>query len=79
MYGTNERMATICLIHSSMFFEKIVEKHAPIQRIKKRGEAYETSKPWLTQELKHLIAEIFFYSINGKKFVTARRKKNLSA
>ena len=41
-------------------FEKIVEKHAPIQRIKKRGETYENSKPWLTQELKHSIAEKHF-------------------
>ena len=38
-------------------FEKIVEKHAPIQSVKKRGETYKNSKLWLTQELKHLIAQ----------------------
>ena len=47
-------------------FQKIVEKHAPIQSVKKRGETYKNSKPWLTQELKHLIAQNIFCSINGK-------------
>ena len=42
---------------------KIVEKHAPIQSVKKWGETYENSKPWLTQELKHLIAQKHFLFI----------------
>ena len=60
-------------------FEKIVEKHAPIQSVKKGGEISKNSKPWLTQELKDLIAQKPFCSINGKKVLTARRTVNLSA
>ena len=30
-------------------FEKIVEKHAPIQSVKKGGETYKNSKPWLAR------------------------------
>ena len=41
-------------------FEKIVETHAPIQSVKKGGETYKDSKPWLTEELKHLIAQKHF-------------------
>ena len=49
------------------FFEKIVEKHAPIQSVKKSGETYKNSKPWLTQELKHLIAQKHFLFNKWKK------------
>ena len=42
-------------------FEKTVEKHAPIQSSKKGGETYKNSKPWITQELKHLIVQKHFF------------------
>ena len=60
-------------------FEKNVEKHAPIQSVKKGGEIYENSKPWLTRELKHLITQKHFLFNKWKKFLTARRTENLSA
>ena len=41
-------------------FEKIVEKHASIQSVKKSGETYKNSKPWLTKGLKHLITQKHF-------------------
>ena len=41
-------------------FEKIVGKHATIQTVKKMGEYFENSKPWLIRELKHLIAQTHF-------------------
>ena len=47
-------------------FEKIVEKHAPIQSVKK-GETYKKSKPWLTYKLKHLIAQKHFLFNKWKK------------
>ena len=48
-------------------FEQMVEKHASIQSVKKGGETYKNSKPWLTQELKHLIAQKHFLFNNWKK------------
>ena len=47
--------------------EKIDENHAPIQSVKKGGEIYQNSKPWLTQELKHLIAQRQFLFNKWKK------------
>ena len=60
------------------FFEKIVEKNAPIQTVKKGRENLKNSKPWLTQELKHLIAQKQFLFNKWNKDLTARRTKNLS-
>ena len=40
-------------------FEKIVENYAPMS-VTKGGETYKNSKPWLTQELNHLIAQKHF-------------------
>ena len=47
-------------------FEKNVEKQAPIQTVKKRGE-FKNSKLWLTQEMKHLIARKHFLFNKWKK------------
>ena len=52
-------------------FEKIVKKHAPIQSVKKGGETYKKSKPWLTQEMKQLIAQKHFLFNKWKKLLTA--------
>ena len=40
--------------------KKIVEKHAPIQTVKRGGENFKSSKPWITQELKHLFDQSIF-------------------
>ena len=60
------------------FFEKIVEKHAPVQTVKKSGESFKNFKPWLTQELKHLIAQKHLLFNKWKKVLTARPTKILS-
>ena len=59
-------------------FEKIVQKHAPIQTVKKWNDNFENCKPWLAQELKHLIAQKHFLLNKWKKVLTALSKKNLS-
>ena len=48
-------------------FEKIVEKHAPIQTVEKGGENFKNFKPWLTKELMHLIAQKHFLFNKWKK------------
>ena len=47
-------------------FEKILEKHTPIQTVVKGGVNFKKSKPWLTQELKHSNAQKHF-SFNKRK------------
>ena len=47
--------------------ENIAEKHAPIKSVRKGGETYKNSMPWLTQELKHLIAQKQFLFNKWKK------------
>ena len=64
-------------------FEKIVEKHAQIQSVKNGGETYKTSKPCLTQEMKHLISQKYFLFNKWTKFPDSetyrefKRLKNL--
>ena len=58
-------------------FIDVVEKHALIQTVKKRRENLRNSKPWLTQELKHLIAQKRFLFNKLKKVLIAKRTKNL--
>ena len=48
-------------------FQKFVEKNAPIQSVKKEGETYKSSKPWLTPKLKCLIAQKLFLFNKWKK------------
>ena len=59
-------------------FEKNVEQHAPFQSVKKGGEEiYKNSKPWLTQELKHLFAQKHFLFNKWKKNPDSETYKEL--
>ena len=60
-------------------FEKIVEKHALIQTVKKWGERFKNFKPGLTQELKQLITQKHFLLYKWEKNLTVTRTKILSS